>query len=259
VICADDIKSMIRDRHPLPEWACFDELRNGTGLSFDRAIDVAAFNVWPSKGKQRVAYEVKVSRSDFLHELAVPQKREWVEKCFQETFFACTPGVCKPEEIPEGWGLLVVTKAGDKLRKVVVPKYRDILDPDYWLWMSILRESCREQNMRAERRYNFEGKTLTADEVAEIISDRISIHDDRSEVSRLRQRLADPFCRLQELAYRRYHISIDELGELTEKNIEELLAAAVSERLRGVVGNIHAAHEKLGDLLERVNNNEASA
>lgn len=79
-ITAQDVRRLIAERHKLgatgqtsaaPEWALFFELRNGTGFSShrgesDRYVDAFAFNTYPSKKFWRVAYEVKVSRADFL-------------------------------------------------------------------------------------------------------------------------------------------------------------------------------------------------
>ena len=79
---------------------------NRTGYGCDSHIDAAAFNMWPSKNFERHAFEVKRSRSDFMREIGNPQKRQWVEENFHLTWFVTPAGLVKPDEIPEGWGLL---------------------------------------------------------------------------------------------------------------------------------------------------------
>lgn len=136
-ITSQDIRRMIADRHgiaasatpssnfPAAEWALFFELRNGTGFNGgagENYADALAINLYPSKKHWRVAYEIKISRSDFLHELKNPHKRQWAFDISNEFWFACAPGVAKPEELPEGCGLLVVS--GTKLKRVVAAKQR---------------------------------------------------------------------------------------------------------------------------------------
>src|SRR6056300_165794 len=101
-----NLEALVEQRHKLPEWVTVRELPNGTGMSKNGAIDIAAFSCWRASKYVRIAYEVKRSRSDFLRELNTPDKRLWVEQNFHETYFVVSPGICKPEEVPESWGLL---------------------------------------------------------------------------------------------------------------------------------------------------------
>lgn len=71
-------------------------------------------------------HEVKVSRSDWLTELRDPTKAERIKRhCDYWWLVVSDASIVRPEELPEGWGLMV--KAGDKLRaKIKAPK----LDPE---------------------------------------------------------------------------------------------------------------------------------
>jgi len=101
-----------------PEWALFFELRSGTGHGPRTAyVDALALNLWPSKQHWRVAYELKASRADFLRELAKPEKRSWAMEIAHEFWYVCYPGVAKPEEIPQGCGLMVADEGLSKLKK----------------------------------------------------------------------------------------------------------------------------------------------
>ena len=108
----------LQEIHPAPEWATFQEFADGTGGAKARTIDLLAFNLWPSKGYQTVAYEVKVSRADFRRELDDPSKRAPWELLAHETWFAAPTGVISKAEVPEGWGLLEVSDDGKTKRTV---------------------------------------------------------------------------------------------------------------------------------------------
>lgn len=114
------IVELLRARHPPPEWATFTELRDRTGYHYAhtaRYIDFYAFNLYPSKGYPRIAYEIKVTRTDFNQELDNPDKREAAWELSTEAYFACPAGLVKPDELPEGWGLIEVTTGGLRRKK----------------------------------------------------------------------------------------------------------------------------------------------
>ena len=118
------LRALLVDRHNLnskdkrksKEWALFFELRNGTGRKKKslrkkeppRYIDAFAINLWPSKNHRRIAYEIKVSRADFLKELKTPEKRAWAIEISHQFYFVAPAGIIKLEEIPAGCGLLEV-------------------------------------------------------------------------------------------------------------------------------------------------------
>lgn len=52
-------------------------------------------------------HEVKVQRSDWLRELRDPTKADAWRRYCDRWWLVATPGVAKPEEIPDGWGLIV--------------------------------------------------------------------------------------------------------------------------------------------------------
>lgn len=114
------IYELLEMRHPvngMGEWATFRELNIGTGSFGGRFIDFFAMNLWPSKNYLKIAYEVKVSRADFTKELKDPQKREGAERIANECYFVVPSGLLQFDEIPQGWGLLVMQKDGLKCVK----------------------------------------------------------------------------------------------------------------------------------------------
>jgi hypothetical protein len=63
-------------------------------------------------------YEVKVSRADFLADLAKPEKRRAYADLAEAVYYCCPDGLIAKEELPEGFGLLCEVAGGEfELRK----------------------------------------------------------------------------------------------------------------------------------------------
>lgn len=133
---AKDIVDALRKRHePLGrQWAFFDELRAGTGYGTydyknkkkmpgnpEQRFDAWAINLWPSKKHERIAYEIKVSRSDFLHEIKNPENREQALNLSNSFYFVTPKGLVEPSEIPEECGLMEVDEDFNFICKVKAP------------------------------------------------------------------------------------------------------------------------------------------
>lgn len=160
---ARDVERLIAARHAprdTPrEWALFFQLRNETGSSGDelRYVDAFALNLYPSKKHWRVAYEIKVSRADFLSELEAPEKRAFGMEISNEFWFACAPGVARPEEMPEGCGLL--TMRGDTLVRTVAAKQRKARDLTLSEIASIARQSAHHETYH-DTKWLYAGREL---------------------------------------------------------------------------------------------------
>lgn len=115
---------MLQEKHPAKEgWATFVEMATTTGFAGQpRYIDFYAFNVWPSSNYRTVAYEVKVSRSDFLNEIKDPTKRKPAEEFASECYFVTPSGLVKPDEVPEGWGLMTGSDSGLRTMKIATQR-----------------------------------------------------------------------------------------------------------------------------------------
>jgi len=108
---AEDLVKLIRRRYPLnrPEGyqshMVLEQVPDGTGSFQGRWMDVAVFSLWASKGFTRSAFEIKVSRSDFIHELQNQIKHKWALECFHEFWFVAPQEVIQLEELPPniGW------------------------------------------------------------------------------------------------------------------------------------------------------------
>ncbi len=173
---ADDSSGVAR------EWALFFELRSGTGHGARTSyVDAFALNLWPSKRHWRIAYELKASRSDFLRELGSPGKRAWATDISHEFWYVCYPGVAKPEEIPEGCGLMVCDEAMAKLRKVVHAVQRE---PRELTGAEVAAFARRSQSERAEL-FRYAGRDLCEADLEAILKSR----EDEHFQTRVRERV----------------------------------------------------------------------
>jgi len=149
------------------EWAFFAELRVGTGYamhkhrtgslaSVEQRIDAWAINLYPSKKRERVAYEIKVSRSDFKREIERPEKRQAALLLSNRYYFAAPSGLISRTELPEECGLVEVLEDGRRIFVVQAP-YREIDPPPISLLASIARRGANAESDNQKLRKELSG------------------------------------------------------------------------------------------------------
>ena len=126
-----------------------EQVANGTGFSADRHIDAAVFEMWPSKGLTRRAFEVKISRNDFLRELSQPEKYKWCLQYFHEFWYVAPKGAIEIEELPQGAGWIY--PAGDRLNTARAASYNRAPELNDVLLASFLRSAHKEIEVVAKR------------------------------------------------------------------------------------------------------------
>lgn len=99
----------------------FKELTTG---SSNEIPDVIGFGAW----KHSVLVECKVSRSDFLSDRKKPFRINPSLGMGLLRYYCCPTGLIKPEELPEGWGLIYVNEKG-KARLVYAPNIPNLEYP----------------------------------------------------------------------------------------------------------------------------------
>ena len=97
-----------------PRYACAEHVKNAAGFYAQRCADFIAIDCWPggdSSGIELHGHEVKVSRSDWLHELKDPSKADAFKR-YMDRWWLVVPDakIVKPDELPDGWGLLTLSK-----------------------------------------------------------------------------------------------------------------------------------------------------
>jgi len=184
------ILELLRCRHPAPEWATFAELNEGTGMNGGRLIDFYAMNVWPSKRYVKVAYEIKVSRSDFARELKEPKKREAAEVIADECYFAVPHGLVLPDEIPEKWGLIVMNAGG--LRIVKHATQRHITNFSVEFMASLARRSSDKPSPLPAVFWLRAGKELNDEQLVEAANRHVVV-DAENRIHQMKKEAVDEY------------------------------------------------------------------
>jgi hypothetical protein len=161
---AEDLVALIRKRYATESngynpCVVLEQVPDGTGMFQSRWIDVAVFQMWASKGLTRSAFEVKVSRSDFLSELQHPEKHFWCKESFHHFWFVAPKGVIQLEELPDraGW----MYPRGQKLYTARAAKTNENPKLDDHLLAAFLRAAHKE--IEKSRQVNLEEALSTSE------------------------------------------------------------------------------------------------
>lgn len=148
------IRDALAKRYSAPEWACFFEVNEGTGRHSGRRADAIAMNLFPSRGLRIHGVEVKVSRSDWLREMADPTKADALIRYCDHWWVATTPGIVRDGELPPTWGLMELS--GNVLRQKVAAPLLEAMPMDRPFIAALLRsadmKSKRDLRAEVERR-----------------------------------------------------------------------------------------------------------
>lgn len=173
---AKQITEALRQFHTPDHWCFMDELRVSNGFVKDNMsrIDFWAIHYLPSRKNLVRSFEIKVSRGDYFHELAVPNKRRPALRLSNQYFFVTPVGLVKPEEVPLDCGLIEVTDTY-QLKIVVPAPYREHQHPPTWAFIASLcrrfdkeyfKEWKRKQKERdAEKQYEYVARKLLREHI----------------------------------------------------------------------------------------------
>jgi len=115
---ANDVLKMLESRHAKD--AFFSEVAIDSNK---RRMD--AWAMIPSYSKSlTIAYEIKVTRRDFVQDIKMHEYTMYAN----EAYLVCPSDVAKPDELPDGWGLLHVS--GSRLMTKKKAQYRDTDIPE---------------------------------------------------------------------------------------------------------------------------------
>lgn len=140
--------------------------QNGVGNG--QRCDALFVGFTSSSGRILVGHEIKVSRSDWLHELDQSAKADrWADECHAWYVVAPT-GVVRPGELPHGWGLLTPnSRTTTRMDVQVKAEVRADHVPAWWAVRSIMARLDTLQHAEiAERRRELaeeHGKQLEKD------------------------------------------------------------------------------------------------
>ena len=114
---AKDIKSweivkLLAEKYNDPgHYVCAAEVSNGTGAYACRRVDFVAVDCWPSSGLNIMAFEVKISKSDFRRELFDPSKHNiFFDEIDNYSIVAPDYVLDDQRIIPPKWGIVHVVR-----------------------------------------------------------------------------------------------------------------------------------------------------
>lgn len=134
------------------EWAVFEEFYPGTGTSSmsGSRLDAFVLNCWPSGGYTSIAYEIKVSRQDFLNEIKAPAKRRLALLISNQFYFVTPVGLVQPAEIPVECGLREVMP-DLSIRHTKSAPQRDRLPATWALMAALARRVTKVERMETKQ------------------------------------------------------------------------------------------------------------
>lgn len=192
-----EIKKALNDRYALPEWCFTTEVPNATGARHIRAIDGFAFNLFPSKNYQKIAFEIKTIRSDLVKELKDGSKSNEIAK-YCDNFYLVMPKELSIDglEIPESWGIL--RYYNNKLRqekKAEKINYKVSLDDDFvaGILQSLIRKHSNEF-LDVEKKIH-DDVFKTFDKTVENIVQQYKINLDNENYSKIQFQKFMDFCK----------------------------------------------------------------
>lgn len=135
-----------------PRWARAEHVRQvgfmGDGPKLGpRSCDFMAMELWPASGMPLHGHEVKVSRGDFLRELAEPEKAETFRRYCDFWWVVVSDKKIVGADLPDGWGLIAPDSTGALRALRSAPR----LDPEP-LPRQMLASILRATQKTAERR-----------------------------------------------------------------------------------------------------------
>jgi hypothetical protein len=103
-----ELLQILREKYSSSEYAFLTNVGNSTGFKCNRHADAMAMQLWESRGLEIIGFELKVSRSDWLHELKKPSKADPIAKYCDSWYLVLgDANIIQFGELPMGWGLMV--------------------------------------------------------------------------------------------------------------------------------------------------------
>jgi len=118
-LTANDLYHLIDKKYTGAGWAVLPEVRSQTGYgrSTTRYADALVIGLWPSRGMDIEGFEIKISRSDWLHELRKPEKANVIAAYCDYWWVVVADEKIVQDDLPRTWGLMAPQNG--KLRVVV--------------------------------------------------------------------------------------------------------------------------------------------
>lgn len=147
-LTASDVRAALMKRYCAPEWACFFEVADSTGARATRSADAIAMSLYPSRGLRLHGFEIKVSRSDWLHELKQPDKSVALQRYCDHWWIVTPPDIVRDGELPPTWGHLILKGNGLNCAVKAPLLEREPWQPEFLAALLRRAHDAREQAIR---------------------------------------------------------------------------------------------------------------
>lgn len=129
----EELLLKLSKKYPSPQYAFLSQVRNQTGygqaVGSIRTADALALGLWKSRGYYLHGFELKISRSDWLHEFKDPSKAEAIaEYCDMFSLVIAEESIIDVSEVPKTWGIIVAKNGTVKTMReapLLTPKPMD--------------------------------------------------------------------------------------------------------------------------------------
>jgi hypothetical protein len=140
-LSTEQLEAMLRAKYPRDRYALFFDVPDAVSLDARRRIDAVAVGIWKSVGREIEAFELKVSRSDWLREVKQVNKADpFVALCDRFWLVTGDPSVAKPDEVPACWGWMTGTKHGLRVQRPAQKLPRDRENLPWGFTLGLLRK-----------------------------------------------------------------------------------------------------------------------
>lgn len=167
------ILGMLEEKHSGSECMFFKLLRTATGFDDARTMDAFVFYIYKTHDRKKIAYEVKISKSDFMREINHPDKRRDAMLFSNQYYFVAPKGMIAPRELPEGTGLMEVSKSAIRTRSAAPWRKTQPL-PD-WFVASLLHRDPDKIGSDLKL-FRYAGREMTKAELENLIEESMGVH-----------------------------------------------------------------------------------
>jgi len=138
----------IKPGAPLPGGVFLPEVGvNGSWGAAGRC-DAIYVGFTSTSGRILVGHELKISRSDWLHELNSPGKADaWCDACHEWWLVVADPAIVHDGELPAGWGLMAPGTSKTRMKVLSKPDRKLNHDPP---WQAVRSVMARQDTLRAQ-------------------------------------------------------------------------------------------------------------
>lgn len=188
-----------------------------------RRADALYAGFTSASGRILVGHELKVSKADWRHELSKVGKADtWADACHCFYVVAPSTDVVPPEELPQGWGLMLPprTSRGRRMHIAVKAAVKADHDPPWWAVRSLMARA--DTLGRAER----------ADQIASQVAAQVQLYQQRTEAV---QNFTQMTARDRQRLFTLEHLETELGAEITSgRSVLEDNRVSVADMARGV-------------------------